>query len=130
MALLFTTLSGIFSFVFSAIAFGGANLAFSMLTDHGAKEYKRHDLAEEKLQRASDIWNEDRMKRFDYINKSLREKNEATTYISNVDKAMLEYYRVFCSGFYYPSEVQKKGELLFVAAVTGIVTYALNKYLK
>ena len=54
MALLFTTLYGIFSFAFSATVFGGANLAFSMLTDSGAKERKRHDLALEKLQRARD----------------------------------------------------------------------------
>ena len=59
MALLFTILSGIFSSVFSAMAFGCANLAFSMLTDHGAKECKRHNLALEKLQKARDKWNED-----------------------------------------------------------------------
>ena len=52
MALLFTIPRGIFSSVFSATAFGGANLAFSMLTDNGAKECKRHDLALEKLKRA------------------------------------------------------------------------------
>ena len=95
MALLFTILSGIFSSVFSATAFGGANLAFSTLTDHGAKEHKRHDLALEKLQRARDKWNENRMKRLDFINKRLREKNKARTYISNADEVMLEYYRVF-----------------------------------
>ena len=35
------------------------------------------------------------MKRLDFINKRLREKNEAGTYINNVDEAMLEYYRLF-----------------------------------
>ena len=95
MALLFTILSGIFISVFSATAFGGANLAFSMLTDHGAKECKRHDLALEKIQRTRDKWNEDRMKRLDYINKRLREKNEGKAYINNVHEAMLEYYRLF-----------------------------------
>ena len=126
MALLFTILSGIFSPVFSATAFGGANLAFSTLTDHGAKEHKRHDLALEKLQRARDKWNENRMKRLDFINKRLREKNNARTYINNADKVMLEYYRVFAkkikslppeaalSDFYHPSETEKNGELLFL----------------
>ena len=68
-------------------------------------------------------------------------KNEARTYINNVDEAMLEYYRVFAkqikplppepelSDFYHPSETQKNGELLFVIAGTGIATYALYKYL-
>ena len=32
--------------------------------------------------------------------------------------------------FYYPSEVQKSGALLFVAVSTGIVTYALCKHIK
>ena len=54
MALLFIILSSIPGAVANATAFGGANLAFSMLTDHGAKERKRHDLALEKLQRAKD----------------------------------------------------------------------------
>ena len=79
MALLFTILIRILSSVFSATAFGGANLVFSMLTDHGAKEQKRHDLAEEKLLRARDKWKEAQMKRLDFINKRLREKNNAKT---------------------------------------------------
>ena len=59
------------------------------------------------------------MKRLDFINKRLREANKAKVYISNVDDAMLEYYRVFAkqikplppepqlSDFYQPSESQK-----------------------
>ena len=34
------------------------------------------------------------------------------------------------SDFYHPSEVQKKGALLFVAVGAGFGTYALYKYLK
>ena len=59
------------------------------------KTRKRHDLALEKLQRTRDIYDEDRMKRFEFVNKRLREKNEARAYIKNVDEAMLECYRVF-----------------------------------
>ena len=82
------------------------------------------------------------MKRLDFINERLREKKEARTYINNVDEAVLKYYRVFAkqikplppepqlSDFYHPSEAQRNGELLFVAVDTGIVTYALYKYLK
>ena len=82
------------------------------------------------------------MKWLDFINKRLREKNEARVYINNVDEAMLEYYRVFAkqlkalptepqlSDFYHPSEAQKNGELLFVAVGTGIGTYVIYKYLK
>ena len=126
----------------NALAFSGTNFVFSRLTDHGEEERKRHDLALEKLQRARDEWNKDRMKRLDFINKRLREKNEARAYINNVDEAMLEYYRVFAkqirslprepqlSDFYHPSEAQKNGELLFVTVGTGIATFALYKHFK
>ena len=82
------------------------------------------------------------MERLDFINKRLREKNEARAYVNNADEAMLEYYQVFAkkikplppepklSDLYHPSEAQKNGELLFVAGGTGIATYALCKYLK
>ena len=142
MALLFTILSTLLGVGINATAFGGVGLAFSMFGHDGGKERKRHDLAEEQLQKARDQWNEDRIKRLDFINKGLREKNEARAYINNVDETMLEYYRVFAkqikslppepqlSDFYHPSEAQKNGELLFVAVGTGIATYALYKYLK
>ena len=92
MASVLFTISGA---VVNALAFSSTNFVFSRLTDHGAEERKRHDLALEKLQRARDEWNRDRMKRLDFMNKRLREKNEMRTYINNVDEAMLEYYRVF-----------------------------------
>ena len=128
--------------VVNALAFSGTNFVFSRLTNHGAKEHKRNDLAEEKLQRARDKWNEDQMKQIDFINKRLREKNEARTYINNVNAAVLECYWIFAkkikplppqpklSNFYHPSDGQKNSELLFAAVGTGIATYALYKYLK
>ena len=115
MASLFFMIGGA---VMNAFAFTSINFIFSRLTDHGAKERKRHDLEEEKLQRARNKWNEDRMKRLDFINKRLRETNEARAYINNADEVMLEYYRVFAkkikplppepqlSGFYHPSETR------------------------
>ena len=92
MASLLFTIGGA---VVNALAFSGTTFVFSRLTDHGAKERKRYDLTEEKPQRARDKWNEDRMKQLDFMNKRLREKNEAKAYINNVDKAVLENYRVF-----------------------------------
>ena len=92
MALLLYTVGGT---LVNATAFGRVNLGFSMLRDDGGKERKRHDLAEEYLQRARDKFNEDQMKRLDFINKRLRERNEARVCINNVDDAVLEYYQVF-----------------------------------
>ena len=73
MALLSLSIGGV---VVNALAFSGINFVFSRLTDHGEEERKRHDLALRKLQKARDEWNKDRMKRLDFINKRLREKNE------------------------------------------------------
>ena len=92
MASLLFTIGGA---VVNALAFSGTNFIFSKLTDYGAEESKRHNLAIEKLQMARDEWNKYRKKRLDFINKRLREKCETRTYINNVDRAMLEYYRVF-----------------------------------
>ena len=139
MATLLFTIGGA---VVNALAFSGTNFVFNQLTDHGEEERKRHDLTLEKLQRARHKWNEDRMKPLDFINKRLQEANKAKVYISNVDDAMLKCYRVFAkqikslppepelSDFHQPSETQKNGELLFIALGSGIVTYALYKYLK
>ena len=81
----------------NALAFSDTNFVFSRLTDHGAEKRKRHDLALEKFQRVRHEWNRDRLKRLDFINRRLREKNKARAYINNVDEAMLEYYRVFAN---------------------------------
>ena len=67
--------------VVNALVFSGTNYIFSRLTDHGVEERKRHDLALEKLQRTRDEWDRYRMKQLDFINKRLREKNEARAYI-------------------------------------------------
>ena len=78
--------------VVNALVFSGTLFLFSRLTDRGAKERKRHDLAEEEIQKARDKLYKNRMKRLDFINKKLRERNEAKPYINKADEAMLEYY--------------------------------------
>ena len=77
--------------VVNALALRGTNFVFSRLTDHGAEERKRHDIEHEKLQKARDEWNRDRMKRLDIINKRLRERNKANADIKDFDEVMLEY---------------------------------------
>ena len=79
----------------NALAFSGTNYTFSKFSDHGEAERKRHDIALEDLQPDRDEWNQERLKRLDFINKRLRDKKEARDYIRNLDSAMLEYYRVF-----------------------------------
>ena len=79
----------------NVLAFSGTDFFFSKLTDHGEKERKGYDSALGNLQGSRDKWIEDRIKRLNFINKKLFEKNEARAYINNVDKAMLKYCRVF-----------------------------------
>ena len=100
MASLLSTICGA---VVNAFAFSDTNFVFSRLMDHGVEKRIRHDLTLKKLPRASNKWNRDRMKQLDFINKRLRENNEARAYINNIDEAMLEYYRVFakkCSPYH------------------------------
>ena len=75
--------------VVNASAFSGTNFVFNRLTDHGGREGKRHDLAEEQLQKARDKWNEQRIERLDFINKRLREQNKGKTYINGTNEANL-----------------------------------------
>ena len=90
-SLLFTTGGA----MVNALDFSGTNFAFSKLTGHDEEERKRHYLALENLQRARNEWNKDRKKRFNFINKRLREQNKARAYINDTNEALLEYYRIF-----------------------------------
>ena len=108
---------GIFGAGINLLASVGAIYAFSK-NSHGdaSVERKRHNLAEEKFRKKKDKWNEDIMKRLDFINQRLSQKNETKACIKTVDQAIFEYYRVFSkrikflypesqlSDFYHPSE--------------------------
>ena len=125
----------------NALAFSGINYIFSKFSDHGKAERKQIDIAREDRQRDRDEWNQERLKRLDFINKRLRDKSVARGYIGDLDSAMLECYRVFgvklkplppepqLSDYYNPSDQQKSGELLFIIAGTAISSYIIMKYL-
>ena len=125
----------------NALAFSGSNYLFSKLSDHGEAERKRHDLAMENFQKARDEWNKERVKRLDFINKRLREQQDARQAITNLEDGMREYYQVFgrrikplspqpkFTDFYHPSETQKKGEMTFIVLGTGLVSYIAYRYL-
>ena len=124
----------------NALAFSGTNFLFSRLSDHGAVERERHDLAIEKLQRARDLWNKKRIEKLDYINSEIRKRNESMQYFNDLDKGILEYYRVTgqklaalppqptLTDFYHPSPQQKTGELLFTIGGTVLLSYIIFKY--
>ena len=71
-------------------------------------------------QKDRDEWNKERLKRLDFINKRLRDKQHAKQAITDLEDGMREYYRVFgrkikplplepvFTDYYYPSNSQKK----------------------
>ena len=125
----------------NALAFSGSNYLFSKLSDYGEAERKRHDLAMEDFQKARDEWNKERVKRLDFINKRLREQQDARQTISNLEDGNREYYRVFgrkikplpkepvLTDYYHPSKSQKKGEIAFIIGGTTLVSYLAFRYL-
>ena len=74
----------------NALAFSGSNYLFSSIS--GSEERKRHDLALEKLQRDRDFWNQERVRRIDYINEQLKKQGHAERTFQDVDDAMRRYY--------------------------------------
>ena len=74
----------------NALAYSGTNYLFSIFSDHGKAERKRRDMAREDCERDRDEWNQERLKRLDFINKRLRDKKAAREYIGNLNSAMLE----------------------------------------
>ena len=63
------------SSVINVLSFSGTAFLFCKLLDHGEKEYKRQDLALQKLRRLRDKWNKDGAKCLSFIYKKLRENN-------------------------------------------------------
>ena len=78
------------SAITNALAFTGSNYLFSSLSN--PEERKRHNLALEKLTYDTDIFNQTRLKRLDYINEKLKEQGHANKTFQDVDLAMQAYY--------------------------------------
>ena len=77
------------------LAFSGSNNLFSKLSDHGQEKRKKHDLAIENFQKAKDEWNKKQMKKIDFINKRLHDKQHAKQAITDLEDGMREYYSNF-----------------------------------
>ena len=46
----------------NALFFSDTNFSFSKVMDHSEKEWERHDLSFEEIQRARNEWNKEKMK--------------------------------------------------------------------
>ena len=117
----------------NAVAFSGANAAFSMLGDHGRAEAKRRNLDMEKVAKEREKWSEERQQILNHLNKKITERKHAALTFANLEVAEEEYYRVTghrlsplrdepkLSDFYNPSRQRKDAEIVLAVAGMSIV---------
>ena len=128
--------------ILNATAFIGGNYLANSLSHHDANaERRRHDMANEKLQKAQVVWHKQRQQRLDYINNELKREQHAEKTFKNIDAAMQEYYLATqhklqplprepqLYDFYHPREQQKTGEIVFIIGGIAASGYAVYKYL-
>ena len=73
-----------------AIPFSSSNYLFSNLSDHDTAEQKKHNLAMKNFQKARELWNKERVKGLDFINKGLRKQQDAKQAITDLKDDMRE----------------------------------------
>ena len=125
--------------VLNAFAFTGGQKLMSLLGPNPEIERKRHDEANEALNKATAEWSQQRLKTLDFINRRLKKENQSHKDFNDVDYA-LELYnskerdvispswgrKPKLSDFYQPSEKQKNYEYVFIIGgviVTGIFAF-------
>jgi hypothetical protein len=132
------------SAVVNALAFTGGNYLFSTLGDreNGETERLRHDKAVEDLQKATENFNEKRMKTLDFVNRELQAKRQAESDFNDVDEALRLYNQVTLkdehkinlgikptlANFYKPSVEQQNYEYIFImggVGITGLLVYKI-----
>ena len=78
--------------IVNGLAFTGSQYMFHAFDKPNSdKERKRHDLAIEQLNRDTELWNEERKRKLDFINEELMKRNIAARDLSHMDDAMRLY---------------------------------------
>jgi hypothetical protein len=130
--------------VVNALAFTGGNYLFNTLGDreNGEVERLRHNKAVEDLQRATEDFNEKRMKTLDFVNRELQARRQAESDFNDVDEALRLYNQVTArdehkinlgikptlENFYTPSDQQQNYEYIFIMGgigITGLLVYKI-----
>ena len=70
------------------------------------------------------------MKRLNFINKRLIEKNETRAYINDVDEAMLEYYRVLAKQIKSLSPEPQLSDFIIHHRIKKMVNYYLFRWVQ
>ena len=127
------------SAVINAISFTGGQKLMSLLGPNPEIERKRHDEANEALNKATVEWNQHQQKRHDFMNERMKKENKAEKDFYDVDDSLNLYDKRWraanspsrgrepkLSDHYQPSEQQKNYEYVFIICgviVTGIFTF-------
>lgn len=128
--------------IVNGLAFTGSSYLFHALDKPNAdKERKRHDLAIEQLNRETELWNEERKRKLDFINEELNKRNIAARDLGHMDDAMTLYNALSLdketvtlppkptlSQYYQPSEEMRKYEYLWIILGTSAIGFIAYKY--
>jgi len=120
--------------VVNGLAFTGSGYLFKMLDKNGYEaEMKRHNLAQERLQKASAEWEEHRKQTIDFVNLQLKKEHDAAIDFNNADNALTLFNELHPTDkrhqlrkkpelrdFYTPSGEMRNYEYLWI--IGGLIT--------
>ena len=128
--------------IVNGLAFTGSGYLFKSLDKSGYEsEMKRHNLAQEKLQKASTEWEEHRKQVIDYVNLDLKLEQQSASDFHNVDNALALFNelnptnqirlqkRPELKDFYTPSGNMKNYEYLWIILGLSGVGLVVYKYM-
>ena len=128
--------------IVNAIAFTTGNALYDKFgrTD-GSEERARHDRAIEDLQKASAEWSQKRLETLDFINRSVKQKDDARDTFDDVDKALEFYnqthpdgeivlpYRPVLEDFYKPTPEHNYYETVVAFIIGGVSGYVAYRFI-
>ena len=119
------------SAIVNGLAFSGSNYLFSKMNSDN--ERQRHDLAVEKLAKASEDYEKHRLAQIDFVNERMRERGHANHTFLETEAALKEYNLVTepppkLSDYYQPTKRQKMSEIVFIVVGMTIVYFVARKF--
>ena len=129
--------------IVNGLAFTGSGYLFKMFDKNGYEaETKRHDRAQEQLQKASAEWEEHRKQTIDYVNLQLKKEHNAAVDFNNADNALMLYNELHpidkleirkkpqLSDFYTPSREMRNYQYLWIIGGLIVSGFAVKYFTK
>ena len=129
--------------IVNGLAFSGSGYLFKMFDKSGYEsEIKRHNLAQEHLQKASAEWEEHRKQTIDFVNLQLKKEHDAAVDFQSTDKAFILYNELYptnkvelqkkpeLSDFYTPSGNMRNYEYLWIIGGLIATGFAVKYFLR